>query len=539
MRGILIFAWSFLLLSGFGVAQNSAPVISNLSANHNPGSQSVTFDFDLTDAESDPVEMFLRVSADSGRTWLINLASGVTGDVGYPITPGTGKSITWNYNFASLGADGVIGNAALHFRLIADDRIPIDIQEIVNQVDSARTVETLRFVEGIRHRTANPTHLNEVRDSIQSLMTNSGLQDWNQNWTFASFGAENYIGRVAGLTGEKRTWYVSGHYDSVNNAPGADDNGTATAAVMEAVRLLSAYGFKHSIRFCFFDLEEAGLVGSRRWVDFGIPAWEDVGGLLNMEMIGYYDNAINTQSLPVGFNILFPSAFNQVMADSSRGNFLTNVANVASDSLRLAFDACAAAYVPDLRVISLAAPGNSTVAPDLRRSDHAPFWDGGYRALMLTDAADLRNPYYHTPADSVGVLDMGFYVQNVKAVIATLAKLAVPMHATTASDTIQVDVPVGIESPLSQAGMKVYPNPSDAAFAIELALEFPVEAELNVVNVKGQVVRKLANREWGTGKHKLEWNGADGAGKSVASGTYYIVLRGEAGMQVRKVQLLK
>ena len=86
-------------MGGYISAQNSAPVINNLSVNHDPGNQSVTFDFDLADNENDPVEMFLRVSADSGRTWLVDLTSGVSGDLGYPISPGAGKSITWNYNY--------------------------------------------------------------------------------------------------------------------------------------------------------------------------------------------------------------------------------------------------------------------------------------------------------------------------------------------------------------------------------------------------------------------------------------------------------
>jgi hypothetical protein len=539
MRRILILAWSLLVFFGFLQAQNSAPVISNLSVNHNPGSQTVSFDFDLADMENDPVEMFLRVSGDSGRTWLVNASVGVTGDVGFPVTAGTGKSISWNYSLSGLSSDGIVGPTDLYFRLIADDRIAIDIQEIVDLVDSSNTVETLQFLEGIRHRTANPTHLNVVRDSIRNLMASSGLQDWHQAWSVGTFPSENFIGRMAGLTGEKRTWYISGHYDTVNNSPGADDNGTATAAVMEAVRLLSAYQFRHSLRFCLFDLEEAGLVGSNYYVSSGIPAWEDVGGLLNMEMIGYFDNAVNTQSLPAGFEILFPSAYNQVEADSFRGNFLTNVANTASDSLRLAFDANAAAYVPGLRVISLAAPGNSQVAPDLRRSDHASFWDAGHPALMLTDAADLRNPYYHSPADTIGTLDLDFFVQNVRAVIATLAQLAVPMHATTASDTFFVDVPVALETQNAAPTLLVYPNPSSADFAIEMHFDHAEKAELTVLTATGQVVRKLASREWASGSHRIIWNGADNTGQGVASGTYYIVLRSESQRLVRKIQRLK
>ena len=83
-----------LCLGSFAVtkAQNAAPVISNLTTTHNSAANTVTFDFDLSDAEGDDCDVQLRVSGDNGRTWLITTAN-VTGDQGFPQTPGTGKSM--------------------------------------------------------------------------------------------------------------------------------------------------------------------------------------------------------------------------------------------------------------------------------------------------------------------------------------------------------------------------------------------------------------------------------------------------------------
>ncbi|MEM0997639.1 MAG: M28 family peptidase [Bacteroidota bacterium] len=537
MKRKVLFWLVSVFFPGFLLGQNAAPVITNLAVNHSPANQTVTFDFDVSDAEGDPLDLQLRLSGDSGRTYVVTLLDSVTGDVGFPIAPGAGKQIVWHYSLASLAADGLLGTVALEARLIADDRIPIDIQTIVDQVDSTRLVDHLKFVEGIRHRNANPPQLQVVRDSIASLMAARGLQDWHHTWPALGSQGENYIGRIGGLTGERRTWYLSGHYDSVINSPGADDNGTATSALMEAVEILSAYQFRHSIRFCAFDLEESGLLGSIRYVNTQIPTWEDVGGLLNLEMIGYKDEAVNTQSLPNGFNLLFPTAYNAVEADSFRGNFLTNVANVASDSLRLAFDSCAAAYVPDLKVISLAAPGNAQVAPDLRRSDHAPFWDAGYRALMLTDAADLRNPFYHSAADTIGTLDLAFYVQNVKAAVATLAKLAVPMHAGLASDTLQINVTVGIAPPPAGIALAIYPNPSPGHFNFKFVLQEAGPVRLSILDLRGRTVRDLSPGQLPSGPHQLVWDGRSTSGNALPNGSYWVVMHNRNGRISQQIRI--
>ncbi len=99
------------------------------------------------------------------------------------------------------------------------------------------------------------------------------------------------------------------------------------------------------------------------------------------------------------------------------------------------FDNLAAQYVPDLSVISIYPPGNSEIAPDLRRSDHARFWDAGNFALMLTDGADFRNSSYHTPADTLGKLNFTFMSNIVKATLVSAAVRAEIQHGDWATAT--------------------------------------------------------------------------------------------------------
>lgn len=521
------------LLPVLASSQNAAPQISNLSLTHDPVLDRVTFTFDATDAESDNLEIALRISADSGSTWLAPTDS-LSGDVGYPIAPGAGKSIVWHYDAQALSDLGA-GPRAFRARIIADDHNSPDIADITAQVDSTRLVGDLLFLEGTRHVTAGAVHLQETRDSLQSLISASGLQAWPQDFAVGSFTRTNYIARYAGLLDEAVTYGVSGHYDCVSVSPGADDNGTATAAVMEALRVLSAYEFRHSIRYFAFDAEENGLKGSIAYVQDVLPKWEDFRGLINMEMVGYYDDAANSQNLPFGFDQLFPAATAAIEGDSSRGNFLTNVANTTSTPLMQAFDSCAALYVPELRVISLATPGTGSSTPDLRRSDHAPFWDAGLQALMLTDGADFRNYHYHTAGDSVGTLDMQFFYRNVKAVVATLAKLADPLHADAAvSDTFLIDVPVAVKEEMNISDLRVSPNPSSGLIRVEWTQEGAAELRLSVWDASGRRVALLSEGIVEQGVHRLEWNGKSAG---LSAGTYFLAMEQKGERIIRSFVL--
>lgn len=123
---------------------------------------------------------------------------------------------------------------------------------------------------------------------------------------------------------------MDAHYDGVLNAPAADDNGSGVAGMLEALRILANYNFEHSLNFIGFDFEESGLIGSQRYVQNGIKSFEDIQGVLNFEMIGYYTDSVYTQTTPAGFDSLFPQAYQSLQLDSFRGNTLIACGNTTS-----------------------------------------------------------------------------------------------------------------------------------------------------------------------------------------------------------------
>jgi Zn-dependent M28 family amino/carboxypeptidase len=429
---------SFLLLFFFAQhatsQSNQVPVITNLKAEIK-SNLNLEISFDLSDAENDALEIIAQVSTDAGYSFFAtNTLPAPSGDIGYPISAGTNKKIVFQ------NASGLIGNP-ISIRVTALDRQPIDMAFIVSQIDSNALKNRLGFVEGVRHRTAGAAHLLAVQDSIMDLFQqlNIGLKE--QPVPFANYTGRNLIGNKQGFERLGQTVIVDAHYDSVSNSPGADDNGSGTVAVMEIAELLSKYPSKKGLRFIGFDLEETGLNGSSAYVN-SLAASDTVIGVLNFEMIGFYTTQALTQTLPNGFNLLFPAAYNAVIQDSSRGNFITNVGNAASQGLVNRFRTAAQTYVPALRVIDVVTPGTGSITPDLLRSDHAPFWLSGREALMITDGANFRNTNYHTLNDSLYKLNFKFMQQVTQASVVVAAELAEVQHGSWLT-TNQVDIEVG------------------------------------------------------------------------------------------------
>lgn len=443
----------------------------------------VEITYDVADAEGEDVEITLLASADSGHTYLANTDS-VSGDVGYPVVPGTGKQVVWNY------ADTISNILSYQIKLVADDQFTINIQDIVDQVDTHRILQTLQHIVGIRHRNVNIAHLNVTKDAIAQHFTQLGLQTRQHSFTYQTYIAHNIIGRLPGQEDERSTYIIDAHFDGVAVSPGADDNASGIAGVLEAARILSQYNFAHTVKFIGFDLEEAGLVGSRAYVSQGgMPAYDDVKGVFNFEMIGYYSAQANSQQFPFGFNVLFPNAYAQSAADSFRGNFITNVANTNSIPIQQAYDSAAARYVPALKVVSVAVAGTGSIAPDLRRSDHASFWDEGYRALMLTDGANFRNPNYHTANDTLGSLNLNFMANVIKATIGAVCMEAGLKHSTSA--TAYISQGTGVGEPLSaRQEVRVFPNP--VAGVLTITTRLPAE-KITIATLDGKVVAEYTN----------------------------------------------
>lgn len=413
-------------------ASNQPPVISNLNAVADWPSNTLTLTYDVADAENDPLEITVAFSGDGGLHYNLTAQVPATGDAGFPVAPGTNRTITCDISaLAALPTQFTV-------RLVADDKQTFDIQQLVDEVDSVRLRNDLAFVEGIRHRTTGLTHLNAVRDSLRNHFTQQGLFLQEQLFQYGGATGRNITGTLPGTAAAEKVVIVDAHYDTVDDAPGADDNGSGVVGFMEISRLLSRYPAKKTIRYIGFDMEEDGLRGSLDYVSNDLPAIEQVEGMLNFEMIGYYSEQPNSQEIPSGFGTYFPDAVAQIAADQNRGNFITNVANQNCQSLALLFNSAAAQYVPDLKVVTLVALGNGSLFADLLRSDHAPFWFSGKPALMLTDGANYRNECYHTPQDTAeGKLNFTFMSNVVKATLAAAAQLAEIQHGDWASTTFK------------------------------------------------------------------------------------------------------
>ncbi len=446
------------------IAQNQIPVISNLLLNTDVPNNTATLHFNLSDAENDPLEVTVQFSTDGGKTFSTLSGANATGDVGFPVLSGDRTVVCTDLGFIFPGN--------YTFRIVADDKQPFDIQALVNEVDSNRLRNDLMFVEGIRHRTAGLAHLNETRDSLQSLFEKAGLFFENKSFVYTNTTGQNLIGSLAGTASAEKVVIVDAHYDTVNNAPGADDNGSGTVGVMEIARLLSRYPSKKTQRYIGFDLEEASLKGSINYVT-NIPADEQIEGVFNFEMIGYWSDQPNTQTLPSGFSLLFPAQALEVQNNQNRGDFITNVGNTTAQSLALLFSNAAQQYVPGLKVLTLEVPGNGQAVPDLRRSDHAPFWDSGRKALMLTDGANFRNECYHTPGDTLeDKLNFTFMSNVVKATIAAMAQLVEIQHADWASASFELVLGAPAPAP---CGFQILQNglllQADDCFAESVLLE--------------------------------------------------------------------
>ncbi len=490
-KSLLLFA--AILHCNFLLAQNQAPVLSNVQIEFSID-KTLTINYDLSDAEADAVTVAFRAARKGAIALDFNTAN-ATGDIGDAITPGIGKEIVWDYS-----AYATQDTTNFRLMLVADDLQPVDIQALVDQVDSARLFGDLTFIEGIRHRTTGAAHLQETKDFLWFSYLDKGLETTEQAFDFGSYTAHNIMGRQPGTGSNGDTYILGGHYDSVDDAPGADDNGSAVAGMLEAMRILSQYPTKKAIKYIGFDLEEEGLIGSLRYVQNGIPLGESILGMIDFEMIGYYSEAANSQTLPNGFNLLFPNAYNEVAGQDFKGNFITNVGKQGSSAtLMQQFEDLAAQYVPSLRTVSVEAPTSwQALTPDLGRSDHAAFWLGNIPAIMLTDGANFRNPFYHTPNDTIGTLNFTFMSNVVKGTVATLAQMAEIQHAD--SWWMDTEVATGTHEVFG-CKVAISPNPAQSLVKIEMPDCASQKTSLSMYNSLGQLV--IAATPIEGGQHQL------------------------------------
>jgi hypothetical protein len=209
---------------------------------------------------------------------------------------------------------------------------------------------------------------------------------------------------------------VGAHYDSAPGTPGADDNASAVAALLELARHFRSYKSKRTIRFVAFVNEEppyshSDLMGCHVYASGCRKRNEKISGMLCLESLGYYSTVAGTQKYPPPLEKLYPDT----------GDFIAFCGNIASYPL---LRRCVKQFRKTTRFPSEALVAPEKLVAPISWSDHWGFWRMGYQAIMITDTAFLRNPHYHLPTDLPEHIDferMARVTEGLKNVVECLA----------------------------------------------------------------------------------------------------------------------
>ena len=245
----------------------------------------------------------------------------------------------------------------------------------------------------------------------------SELSKWGEVTAerFESRGRDYYNWQTL-ITGTKphlAPFLVGAHYDTVPGSPGADDNASGVAALLVLAELLSELRPEQqpnrSVHFVAFDLEEYGLVGSTTCAKAWRSQNKSIYLMLSLEMLGYFTQAPGSQRYPLdALSKLYPDA----------GNFIALIGNAKTIPQMRRLKKCLRSAGAPCQWLPVINQGKQI--PPTRNSDHSPFWDEGYSALMVTDTAHLRNPHYHTATDTIDTLDIDMMAKITQGLAAYL-----------------------------------------------------------------------------------------------------------------------
>lgn len=250
-------------------------------------------------------------------------------------------------------------------------------------------VHVLGGVIGERHLD-RPNALRGAAAYIRTAWARDGLSASEEPFEVGGQSVMNLVVEQRGVSRPQEIVVVGAHYDSAPGTPGANDNGTGVALLLEMARVLKDEALPRTIRYVAFVNEEpphffSERMGSRVHARRARQRGDNIVAMASLETLGYYAAADGTQRYPFPFGFFYPRT----------GNFLAVVGNLRSRGLVVEF----------LRHFMAATPfpveGAATFEwiPGINWSDHWSFWKEGYPAIMLTDTAPFRYPEYHGPRD--------------------------------------------------------------------------------------------------------------------------------------------
>ncbi|TAL33029.1 MAG: M28 family peptidase [Spirochaetes bacterium] len=262
----------------------------------------------------------------------------------------------------------------------------------------------------------NIASLDKAAEYIKAAFLKTGAESYFQHYSNEHGDFKNVVLRINPNMTD--VVVVGAHYDVFGDFPGADDNASGVAGLLELARLLTATWTSKEVSLelvaygseepPFFGTREMGSAGHARYM---AKQFRRVRAMIALEMIGFFSDARRSQRYPQrGMEQAYPDT----------GNFIAIVGRTEETSL-LARVKKAMTGVSALPVQSIAAPASVT---GVNFSDHRNYWEVGFPAIMVTDTAFYRNPSYHTAGDTIDTLDFARMAEVVKGVHAAVMDLA-------------------------------------------------------------------------------------------------------------------
>lgn len=319
-----------------------------------------------------------------------------------------------------------------------------DIDEAFQQIAAEVSVDNLRAavarLQNFGTRYAYTEGCSLAGDYIFNYFSSLGLQPRFHEFTQDGSRLKNVVVDIPGQTYPDQVVILCAHYDSISGerwtlAPGADDNASGTAAIMEAARILKERPHDFTIRLVAFTAEEVGLIGSSYYASTSESTRGRVIAVINLDMIAYADD------LPEDLDI---------------------VTNDFSDWL-------AERAVSSVQVYGPVA-ARKFVMPSFVYSDHSSFWDRGIPAICAIEDQDVNNPYYHQATDTVDTLNFDFYLGSTRGVLvcgSDVAQLLRPGWPSTPRDfSINLITYVSIFNYIKKVQLKWTPVPGVAGYNV-------------------------------------------------------------------------
>jgi len=290
---------------------------------------------------------------------------------------------------------------------------------LMNCVERPRYEQDLGFIADIR--VPGSAHWQAVQDLCADRLTELGYTVELQNYGTGI----NVIGVRQGTSKPEERVLVGAHYDHIEACSGADDNATGVAAALEVARVLADVPTPRTLVITCWDEEEPGLIGSKAQAQAAVDDGDQITAVFDFEMVGYRDATPGAQEVPPGFDIAFPDVYAKIEANEFRGDFLFWVSDDTMAPLAIEL----AAFGDQIDLPTVGTPledaiKTSDLVADLRRSDHAAFWDHDIPAMMLNDTGNFRYPSYHCfdgNDDTTDRLDHEFTTKVIKVTTATTA----------------------------------------------------------------------------------------------------------------------